>query len=162
EVYESEIFMIRRGQIWSVRDSMIHAGGSRSFHQRPARPDDCPTVNDACGDPEPFRTVAELDDLEREHWIATDGSMALTAVKQSYPLWKRDGPTPIEHALAGIDATRDLIGVRAHADVARLRAVIAKHPTLGTSSSRRAPETLETDRCHELHQAEEAAKPGSA
>lgn len=160
ELDESDIFMIRRGQLWNVRDSMGHAGGWRSFHQRPARPDDCPTINDACGDPEPFRTVAKLDDRKREHWIATDGSMAVTAVKQAYSLWKRDAATPIEHELPGVDATRDLLGVRAHADVGRLRTVIAGHSTLGTRSSRRSPETIETDQCHELYQAEEAAKPG--
>lgn len=159
---ESEIFVLRRGQLWGVRDGMGHAGGSRSFLQRPARPDDCPTVNDPCGDPAPFRTLAKLDELEREHWVATDGSMALTAVKHGYSLWKAGATAAIEHELPTVDATRDVLGVRAHADVARLRTLVAKHPALGTSSTRRAPETLETDECHALHDAERAAaaRPG--
>lgn len=153
EHYESEVFVLRRGRLWSVRDDMHHAGGSRSYLERPARPDACPSPGDPCGDPEPFRKRAKLDDRGREHWIATDGSMALTATKHAYALWKAADPAPLALALPDVDATRDVIGVRAHADVSRLRSLVAAHATLGTSSSRRAPETTETDRCHALHEA---------
>lgn len=153
EDYESEIFMLRRGHLWAVRDQVSHADGTRWIVNRPVRPDDCPSINDPCGDPEPFRAIAELDDDEREHWIATDGSMALTAKNHAYALWKPGVPTPISITLPDVDATHDLLGVRVHADVTRLRTLTTQHATLGLHSPRRAAETIETNHCHDLHRA---------
>ena len=138
---------------------MFHAGGSRSYLARPARPDACPGPGDPCGDPEPFRKRAKLDGRGREHWIASDGSMALTATRHAYQLWKVGDPTAIALELPDVDATRDVIGVRAHADVSRLRTLVATHATLGTSAPSRAAETTTTDQCHALHTARHAAEP---
>lgn len=153
ENYESEIFLIRRGYLWGIRDDISGAHGTRIIVRRPARPDVCPSLDDPCGDPEAFRALARLEDREREFWIATDGSKALTAVGHEYSLWKRGKGTPIQIDLPGVDSTRDVLGVRAHADISRLRTSIERHASLGTSTPQRAPETVAPSLCHERHEA---------
>ncbi len=151
--YESEIFMIRRGYLWAVRDDIGFAHGTRESWRRPARPGSCPSVNDACGDPAPFRKRARLGRQTREFWIATDGGMALTAMGRAYALWSAgDEPELVrEFTLPAADATHEVIGVRVHADVSRLRALIQRHPGLGAEDGVTAPATVEPARCLELH-----------
>lgn len=147
DYFESEVFMLRRGDLWAVRDDISGVHGYRRYLKQPARPDRCPTVNDPCGDPEPFRKPAKLDRKQREFWIATDGRAALTAERHAYALWLADADASLEFELAGIDASTDVIGVRTHADIGPLRALIGKHPTLGVDRPERASTILEPDAC---------------
>jgi hypothetical protein len=138
EDHESEVFLLRRGSVWEVRDTIGGAGSTRWYLEHPARPDSCPSVNDPCGDPQPFRTVATLE-RAREYWIATDGSAALTAEGHAYALWRADASASLEFELPNIDASTDVIGVRHHANLEPLRTAIAKHPSSGHAQPERAP-----------------------
>ncbi|HVI01672.1 MAG TPA: tetratricopeptide repeat protein [Enhygromyxa sp.] len=147
EPYESEVFLLRRGDLWEVRDAVGGGGSVRWYLKRPARPHSCPSVNDPCGDPAPYRDRAQLNRRQREFWIATDGGAALTAERHSYSLWSADADTSFDFELPDIDASTDVIGVRYHADLGPLRATIDEHPTLGRDRPGRAPTTLDADAC---------------
>lgn len=146
--YESEVFMLRRGNLWSVRDDISGVHGTRQLRHRPARPDSCPTVNDPCGDPAPFEERAGLRQRRREYWVATDGSVSLTAVGDRYSLWSFDEESPIEFQLAGIDATGDLLGVRYHADTRPLQRFIEGPPVPELSD---AEVEVSSDECRARH-----------
>lgn len=147
DYFESQSFMLRRGDLWAVRDDIAFAHGFRRYLKRPARPDSCPSVNDPCGDPQPFRGKAKLDRKRREFWIATDGSAALTAEGTAYALWLADVDAPIEFELPSAHATRELIGVRTHHDIGLLRALMTKQASLGVERSERAPTTVALEDC---------------
>lgn len=148
--YESEVFLLRRAELWSIRDNISGAGGWRSYAKRPVRPTSCPSINDPCGDPEPFRKRAKLHRRQREFWIATDGSAALSAEHSKYSLWRTESEAPVEFELAGVDASTNVIGVRVHADLRRLRALIEQHPGIGIDRADRAPKTMDAEACLEL------------
>jgi hypothetical protein len=147
DYYESQAFMLRRGELWAVRDDISGVHGTRFWLKRAARPDSCPSSNDPCGDPRPFRERAKLDRKQREFWIATDGSVALTAEGQRYAVWRADADAPVEFELPSAHASTDVIGVRVHADIGPLRALLGKHPTLGLERPERAATTIEPDKC---------------
>jgi hypothetical protein len=147
DYFESEAFMLRRGELYAVRDDISGTHGTRWYLKRAARPDSCPSVNDPCGDPQPFHGKAKLDRRQREFWIATDGSAALTGEKRAYALWLADADVPIEFELAKVHASTDVIGVRVHTDIGRLRALIDKHPTLAVERPERSPTTMSPDTC---------------
>jgi hypothetical protein len=149
DYFESEAFMLRRGRLYSVRDDISFAHGWRSYLERPARPDSCPSINDPCGDPQPFKAKAKLDRKRREYWIATDGSAALTAEGRAWALWPVDADVAIEFELPNAHATNEVIGVRVHPDIGPLRALLGKHPTLGTERPERAPTTVQPQECVE-------------
>jgi hypothetical protein len=147
---EPQSYLLRRGDLWGIGDDIAFGGGTRLYWKRTARPESCPSVNDPCGDPQPFRAKARLDRKRREFWIATDGQFALTADGHDYALWRADGDTAIEFELPGIHASTDVIGVRAHADVGRLRALIGKHTTLGLMTRAHATTTMPPSACLDL------------
>jgi hypothetical protein len=156
DYFESEVFMLRRGELWAVREDASHAHGTHWYLKRAVRPDSCPSINDPCGGPQPFDSKAKLDRKRREFWIMTDGSAALTAERSSYALWRADSEESIEFELPNIDAATDVIGVRIHADIGPLRALMGKHPTLGLERPERAPTTMDANACL----AEIGEKPG--
>jgi hypothetical protein len=147
DYFESQAFMLRRGELWAVRDDISGVHGTRRYLKRAARPDSCPSVNDPCGDPQPFQDQAKLERRQREFWIATDGSAALTGEKHAYALWSADADAPIEFELPNAHASDDVIGVRVHANVGLLRALIDKHPTRGVERAERSATTMQPDAC---------------
>jgi hypothetical protein len=147
DYFESQAFMLRRGDLWAVRDDISGVHGTRWYLKRAARPDSCPSVNDPCGDPQPFHDKAKLSRRQREFWIATDGSAALTGEKSAYALWSADAELPVEFELQNAHASNDVIGVRVHANVGPLRALIDKHPNRGIERPERAATTMQPAAC---------------
>jgi hypothetical protein len=116
---EAEVFLLRRGQIWRVRDNVSGVGGGRWIAAMPARPTLCPSVHDPCGDPRAFAGLIDLE-ANPEFWIANSGAAALTANGHAYTLWRLAEAAPVHVELPGIDATHDLLGVRFHDDLGPL------------------------------------------
>jgi hypothetical protein len=118
---EAELLLLRRGWLWRIEDNIFHAGGTRWISRVPARPDNCPSANDPCGDPSAYAGIEDYD----EFWIRTDGRVALGATGKGYALVRPGGPETLPFELE-VDATRDVIGVRVHADIGPLRRAISR------------------------------------
>lgn len=122
---EAELLVLRRGWLWRIADNIFHAGGTRWVSRVPARPDNCPSANDPCGDPSLYPGIDEYD----EFWIRTDGSVALGAIGKGYALVRPGGPATLPFELE-VDATHELIGVRVHEDLRPLRQAITRDHAL--------------------------------
>jgi hypothetical protein len=133
---EAELLVLRRGWLWRIADNIFHAGGTRWISRVPARPDNCPSANDPCGDPSRYPGIDDYD----EFWIRTDGSVALGAIGKGYALVRPSGSATLPFELE-VDATHDLIGVRVHEDLAPLRQAIARGRELPQ------PAALQPDAC---------------
>jgi hypothetical protein len=144
---EVDTFFLRRGELYWVGDNILHAGGDRTLRKRTVTPTSCPSVADPCGDPAPYRELAKLAKRSREFWIANDGSAALVASKTRWELWPAGAATPIAFELPGIDATKDVIGVRVQRDVAGLRALMKLHEKIGVEPAGRSSPTIELAQC---------------
>jgi hypothetical protein len=118
---EAELWLLRRGSLWRIADNIFHAGGTRWVSRAPARPDNCPSANDPCGDPSLYPGIDDYD----EFWIHTDGTVALGAIGNGYALVRPGGSATLPFELE-VDATHDLIGVRVHDDLGPLRAAITR------------------------------------
>ncbi|MCA9681626.1 MAG: hypothetical protein KC457_05490 [Myxococcales bacterium] len=122
EYAEAEILLLRRGALWQVADNTHHAGGTRWVSRMPVDPDHCPGPADPCGPQLPFaKAIAH----HAEFWIDTDGRAALLATAERYDLWRLAETSPSAFTLPGVDASRDLIGVRVHDDLGPLLRAIA-------------------------------------
>ncbi|EDM80771.1 hypothetical protein PPSIR1_12848 [Plesiocystis pacifica SIR-1] len=145
---EADIFVLRRGSLHRVEDNIHHAGGTRGVRRMRVRPDRCPSVNDPCGEPDPFKPHAQLARQSREYWIATDGSTGLFARGTRYELWRPGTKEPAHRfKLSGFDATFDVLGVRVHADLRPLQDAVAANPKLGREPSQVSPPTVALDQC---------------
>lgn len=129
--FESKGFLLRRGELYLIEENVHHAGGERTLSKRVATPTTCPSVDDPCGDAEPFAQRANLSVPTREFWIASDGSAALVGEATSWELWVAGQDQPLRFELPGFDATATVIGVRAHRDVSGLRDLIEQNRAIG-------------------------------
>ncbi len=127
---ESEVFVLRRGRLWRVEDSMSHADSIRWVSRRRVAPPSCPSINDPCGPPEAFAALRRRS-RHTEYWVATDGTAALSGRGHDYRLHRSDGSEPDAFELPELHASSDVLGVRQHTDLGPLLAAMQRHPTLG-------------------------------
>jgi hypothetical protein len=119
---EAELFLLRRGHLWLIRDHVFHAGGTRWLSVRELTPDICPSICDPCGDEASWRARMDLDAVD-EFWL-TD-TAALTGSGEVWAVWQLGEDQPRTLELPGVDATTAVIGVRVHTDARLLADALA-------------------------------------
>lgn len=132
---EATIYQLRNGHLIEVQIGADAIGGACACElMTPLSPQNCPSLADPCGDPQPFSQALES---WPEFWIANDGSAALVRNETGFGILlpKQTKSHPINFT---INEDLSLLGVRFHQDI---------RPLLRSIKSRNQTPKLIRNRC---------------